>query len=209
MNEDETITFEDRSYVNPQVSLAEQDQFIERFKDIQSQNQAQINQQTQALGSQVPSNQGGLVGAEGLWNVQYQRPQVNAAIENLRQANQLQALNTVMSNEQNAMANRLNQAKRAYYRAQQEQSKRDRDKANTPSNNSDATKGDVEFVTSDTIAANLNDVPKDNFFYQLVNSDQTIPGYAPGVSAFTGATEAERRLKAIAQIIANRRKKAS
>lgn len=208
MNEDETITFEDRSYVNPQVSLAEQDQFLERFKDIQSQNQAQINQQTQALGSQVPSNQGGLVGAEGLWNVQYQRPQVNAAIENLRQSNQLQALNTVMSNEQNAMTNRLNQVKRAYYRALQEQNKRDRDKTNS-SNSSNSPKGDVDLITSDTIAANLKDVPQDNFFYKLVNSNDTIPGYAPGVSAITGATEAERRLKAIAQIIANRQKKAS
>lgn len=78
MNSDEVIEFEDRSYVNPQTSIDEQNQFIEKFRALQDQNQAQINQQTQALGSQVPSNQGGLVGAENLWNVQYQRPQVNA-----------------------------------------------------------------------------------------------------------------------------------
>lgn len=131
---DETITFEDRLYVNPEVSMAEQDQFIDKFRNIQAQNQAQINRDTYNLGTPVSSNLGGLTGAEGLWNTQYQRPQVNAAIENLRQVNMQQALNTAMGNQQNVMAERLNQAKRAYYRAQQEASARDRANANNPNN---------------------------------------------------------------------------
>lgn len=206
MNSDEVIEFEDRSYVNPQTSIDEQNQFIEKFRALQDQNQAQINQQTQALGSQVPSNQGGLVGAENLWNVQYQRPQVNAVgIENLRANNQLQALNTVMSNQQNAMANRLNQAKQAYYRAQQEASKRNRASGGSGTNGK-TPEGDVEYKTSETVLANLQDVPKNNKFYEIATGTDYIPGYATGVSAVTGNTEAERRLKWIAQIISNQMK---
>lgn len=137
---DEILTFEDRIYTNPEVSMAEQDQFIDKFRNIQAQNQAQINRDTYNLGTPVSSNMGGLTGAEGLWNAQYQRPQVNAAIENLRQVNVQQALNTAMQNQQNAMANRINQAKRAYYRAQQEASARDRANANQPSNTPDNSK---------------------------------------------------------------------
>lgn len=200
MNTDEVIEFEDRSYINPQVSLTEQDEFIDRFRALQGQNQAQINQQTQALGSQVPSNQGGLIGGEGLWEAQYQRPQVNAAIENLRAANQLQALNTVMQNQQSAMANRLNQAKRAYYTASQ--NKAARDSASSKS----SAEGDVEFKMSDTVLADLQDVPKSNKFYQVATGTDYIPGYGSGVTAIRGGTEAERRLNFIAQIISNKLK---
>lgn len=137
---DETISFEDRIYVNPEVSMAEQEQFMEKFRNVQGQNQSQINRDTYNLGTPVSSNLGGLTGAEGLWNVQYQRPAVNAAIENLRQVNMQQAVNTAMQNQQNAIANRLNQTKRAYYRAQQEASARDRANANQPSNTPDNSK---------------------------------------------------------------------
>lgn len=147
---DETITFEDRIYTNPEVSMAEQDQFIDKFRNIQAQNQAQINRDTYNLGTPVSSNMGGLTGAEGLWNAQYQRPQVNSAIENLRQVNIQQAVNTAMQNQQNAMANRINQAKRAYYRAQQEASARDRNKTNNPENPLGGTPGlGIETNTGD------------------------------------------------------------
>ncbi len=165
----ETFEFEDRVYVDPQISLNEQNDFIDKFRNLQTSNQAEINQQTQSLGSDVPSNQGGLIGAEGTWNVQYQRPQVNAAIENLRKANQLQALNTVMANEQSAMANRLAQAKRAYQQAQQERYKKDRDKANQlSSQRSNQTKGTVtpEYLASGSVNS----------------SDQTIRSNAPGTA---------------------------
>lgn len=139
--DNETITLEDRLYVNPEVSRAEQDAFLDKFRNIQAQNQAQINRDTYNLGTPVSSNLGGLTGADGRWNTQYQRPQVNAAIENLRQVNLQQAVNTAMQNQQNAIGERLNQAKRAYYRAQQEASARDRVNANKPSNQPDANSG--------------------------------------------------------------------
>lgn len=128
---DEIIEFEDRSYVDPNVGLAENDQFIEKFRNLQAQNQAQINRDTYNLGTPVPSNLGGLTGAEGLWNVRYQRPQVNAAVENLKQTMQQQALNTAMENQLTAAKNRANQAQRTYNRALQEQYAKDRAKANS------------------------------------------------------------------------------
>lgn len=134
MNNDETITFEDRLFINPEVSMAEQEEFMEKFRNVQAQNQGQINQDTYNLGTPVSSNLGGLTGAEGRWNTQYQRPQVNEAVENLRQVNMAQAVSTAMQNQQNAMGNRLEQAKRAYYRAQQEASARDRANANGNNN---------------------------------------------------------------------------
>lgn len=142
---EEVINFEDRTYVDPEVSLAEQERFMEKFRGIREQNQAQINRDTYNLGTQVPSNQGGLIGAEGLWNAQYQRPQVNAAIENLRQVGLQQAINTAMQNQQNAMSNRINQAKRAYYRAQQEAYKRNSSGGGTGGNGGggDAKKGGI------------------------------------------------------------------
>lgn len=144
MKNDEIIEFEDRSYVNPEVSLAEYDQFMEKFRNVQGQNQAQINRDTYNLGTQVPSNLGGLTGAEGLWNAQYQRTQVNDAIENLRRTGAAQAVATAMQNQQNAMANRLAQAQRAYNRAQQEAYNRDRSKSGSGSGTtSGAGDGDV------------------------------------------------------------------
>lgn len=162
----ETIEFEDRSYVNPEISMAEQDQFIEKFRDIQAQNQAQINRDTYNLGTPVSSNLGGLTGAEGLWGAEYQRPQVNAAIANLRRVNLQQAVNTAMANQQNAMQNRINQAKRAYYRAQQEAYARDRAKAN--SSTGDNKQGGVD----------VTELPEG----KVSSGGTTIRSNAPGTS---------------------------
>lgn len=163
----ETIEFEGRSYVNPEISMAEQDQFIEKFRDIQAQNQAQIDRDTYNLGTPVSSNLGGLTGAEGLWNAQYQRPQVDSAIANLRQINLQQAVNTAMQNQQSAIQNRINQAKRAYYRAQQEAYARDR--ANTNSGNGDGSKqGSID----------LTELPEG----KISSEDTTIRSNAPGTS---------------------------
>lgn len=163
----ETIELENRSYVNPEISMAEQDQFIEKFRSIQDQNQAQIDRDTYNLGAPVSSNLGGLTGAEGLWSAEYQRPQVNSAIANLRQINLQQAVNIAMQNQQNAMQNRINQAKRAYYRAQQEAYARDRAKAN--SSTSDNKQGGVD----------VTELPEG----KVSSEGATIRSNAPGTSA--------------------------
>lgn len=194
MNDDTILEVDERSYTNPQTGLAEQTEFIDTLRGLQAEKTAEINQNTYNLGSQVPSNIGGLTGSEGLWQAQYQTPQTDAQIANLRATAQQQALNQALQNESDIMQNRYKQALRGYY-------KRQRDKNNTPDTNT-TPKGDVEVKTSDTILAELQDVPTNSQFYKIATNDDYIPGYAPGVSAITGATEQERRLKAIAQIIA-------
>lgn len=129
MKDEELLTFNDtsysyvdptydRTYVNPEISQAEQLQFIDTLRDIQAQNNAQINQQTYALGTQVPSNLGGLTGSEGVWQARYQTPQMNATVANLQNTARQTALNTALSNQQTMWKNRYDQAKRALERAQ-------------------------------------------------------------------------------------------
>lgn len=108
---------EDRRYINPQVGLDESNAFIESLRETQAQNTAGIQQDTYNLGTQVPSNLGGLVGGEGYFKARYQTPQTNALVADLRAAAQAQALNEAMSNE-------LAQAKQRYNNAYKAASKR-------------------------------------------------------------------------------------
>lgn len=146
---DEVFTFEDREYVNPEVSLNEQLDFVDKYRTLQNQSQAQINRGTQALGTQVPSSMGGLTGAENLWTTQYRTPQVNATVENLKQAAQMSALNTALSNQQTMWQNRYNQAERAYQRAKM---KRDyTSTSNSGANDNVKFKGADEYEKKGTI----------------------------------------------------------
>lgn len=111
MNE-EVFSFEDRDYVNPTLSRDEQLSFIDNFRDIEQQNINQINADTYALGTQVPSNLGGLTGSEGIWNARYRTPKTETTIANLQAAAQQSALNQAMTNLQNMWQNRYNQAYR-------------------------------------------------------------------------------------------------
>ena len=63
----EDYAYEDdgRWYIRPEVALNEQNAFINNYRNIEAQNNAQIAQQTRALGTQVPSQLGGLVGGGG------------------------------------------------------------------------------------------------------------------------------------------------
>lgn len=97
--DDYSYEFEDRRYLNPQVSLDEQNAFIDNLRNLQEQNNAQITQQTYNLGSQLPSNKGGLVGGGSYFRSRYQTPQTNQSIADLRTAAQAQALNTLLFNE--------------------------------------------------------------------------------------------------------------
>lgn len=115
MNDDTVLTIEDRQYINPQTGLNEQLSFVDTLHDVQAQNTAQINQNTYNLGSQVPSNVGGLAGSERLWQAQYQTPQTNAQVANLRAVAQQQALNQATQNLQGIYQNRYKQALRDYY----------------------------------------------------------------------------------------------
>ena len=111
--ENETVTFEDQTYVNPETSLNEQNTFIDNLRASQARQNAEIQQQTQDLGTAVPSNLGGLVGGEGYFTSRYQTPQTNALVGQLRSTAQAQALSDVLSNQQAMWKQRYNEAYRA------------------------------------------------------------------------------------------------
>ena len=112
--ENETTEFENRTYINPEVSLNEQMSFIDNLRSNQGERNAEIQQQTYNLGTAVPSNLGGLTGGEGYWTSRYQTPQTASAVAELRSAAQAQALNDVLSNEQAKWKKRYNDAYKSY-----------------------------------------------------------------------------------------------
>lgn len=103
----------DRRYINPQVSLNEQNAFIDNLRNTQGQNTAQIRQDTYNLGTAVPSNLGGLTGGSNYFKSRYQTPQTNSMVADLRAAAQSQALSTLLSNEIGKAQKRYNDAYRA------------------------------------------------------------------------------------------------
>ena len=109
----EDYAYEDdgRWYIRPEVALNEQNASINNYRNIEAQNNAQIAQQTRALGTQVPSQLGGLVGGGGYFRSRHQTPQTNQIVADLRSQMQGQALQTILQNE-------LEKAKKKYKDAQ-------------------------------------------------------------------------------------------
>ena len=139
MNENELTTVNDRVYVNPQVSIDESNDFINNFRNIQSTNNAEVESQTHALGSDLPTFQGGLSGAGNSFISQYQTPTVNKAISDLKATVQSDALSLVLKNKLAQKQKEYNDAyKEAYKRAT----------ATTNNNNSNKETGDVEDVVT-------------------------------------------------------------
>lgn len=110
----ESYDFEDRKYVNPTLSRDEQLSFVDNFREAQQSNMDQIARDTHNLGTDVPSNLGGLSGSEGLWKASYVTPKVDSMISGLRASAQAKALNDVLSNYQEQMKKRYNDAYMAY-----------------------------------------------------------------------------------------------
>lgn len=111
--DDFSYTENDRRYINPQVSLDEQNAFIDNLRNMQRTNTAQITQDTRNLGTQVPSNLGGLTGGTSYFTSRYQTPQMNSMVSDLRSTAQANALTTLMSNEVAKAQKRYNDAYRA------------------------------------------------------------------------------------------------
>lgn len=107
---------DDRRYINPQTALDESNAFIDNLRNVQQQGTEEIAQDTYNLGTQVPSNLGGLVGSEGYFRSRYQTPQTNAIVSDLRAAAQAQALNEAMNNELSIAKQRYNNAYKAAQR---------------------------------------------------------------------------------------------
>ena len=108
---------EGRYYANPQVGLDRSNAFIDNLRATQGQQNQQIAQQTQNLGTNIPTNLGGLTGANSYFTSRYQVPQTNAAVSNLRAAAQATALNQALQNEQEIWKKRYQDAYRKYQKS--------------------------------------------------------------------------------------------
>ncbi len=125
--DDFSYTENDRRYINPQVSLAEQNAFINNLRNNQQDWTAQNATVTHNLGSALPSNLGGLTGGSSYFASRYQTPQTNSMISDLRAAAQSQALSTVMNNE-------IAKAQKRYQDAYRAAKKRESANSNSGSN---------------------------------------------------------------------------
>lgn len=114
---EETTEFEDRIYLNPQTGIDETNTFISNLRDTQNANNAQILEQTRNLGTNVPSNLGGLTGGEGYFTSRYQTPQTNTNVANLRATTQASAMKQVLANEEAMWKKRYQDAYRAYQKS--------------------------------------------------------------------------------------------
>lgn len=119
----ETYTFEDRTYIEPTVSRDEQLGFIDRLREIENKDLQKIATDTHNLGSDLPSNLGGLsgtnpdAGSAGIWRNRYEQPQTNALVASLRSSAQASALNDVLNNAMKQYKHRYNEAYRAAQKA--------------------------------------------------------------------------------------------
>lgn len=123
----ETTEVESRYYLNPQVALDEATSFIDNLRATQAQQNQQIAQDTAALGTSVPSVQGGL-GTNTPAGLSYftsriQTPQTASAVANLRATAQAAALNQALENEQAIWKKRYQDAYNAYQKRQYDASK--------------------------------------------------------------------------------------
>ena len=112
--ENEYKEFEGRAYLNPQVMVDESNTFIDNLRSSQGQQNQEIFTDTQRLGTDVPSNLGGLTGAGSYFTSRYQTPQTASNIANLRATAQASALNQVLANEEAMWKKRYNDAYRSY-----------------------------------------------------------------------------------------------
>lgn len=104
---------EDRRYINPQTALDESNEFMDNLRASQARNTQEIAQDTYNLGTEVPSNLGGLAGSESYFNSRYQTPQTNSLIADLRTTAQAQALGDALKNELAKAQQKYNNAYKA------------------------------------------------------------------------------------------------
>ena len=125
-----SYTENDRRYINPQVSLAEQNAFINNLRNNQQDWTDETLSVTENLGTKIPSQLGGLTGGSGYFASRYQTPQTNSMISDLRAAAQSQALSQLMNNE-------IAKAQKRYRDAYRAAKKRESDANNNGGNGND------------------------------------------------------------------------
>lgn len=157
MDTNETYQFEDRVYVNPSTAQNEAESFITTLRETQQGNNAQIEQDTQMLGTDVPSSQGGLISGasnpDSYFASRYQTPQVNSQVANLRATTQAATLNQLLKNDAAQWQKRYKDAYLAYQKRMH-----DKSNANAGGNQSNGpqTPGNVNENPNDVKPAENN-----------------------------------------------------
>lgn len=128
--DDFSYTENDRRYINPQVSLAEQNAFINNLRNNQQDWTDETISVTENLGTKIPSQLGGLTGGSGYFASRYQTPQTNSMVSDLKAAAQSQALSQLMNNE-------IAKAKKRYSDAYRAAKKRESDANSNGGNGND------------------------------------------------------------------------
>lgn len=149
LDENEFVEVEGRGYVNPQVALDESNTFIDNLRSTQQANNQQIQTDTYNLGTEIPSNLGGLTGAESYFTSRYQTPQTNAALSELRATAQAAALNDVLANEQAMWKKRYQDAYRNYQKRSYDKSYGGGSGGGSGSGNQSTWDGESELKTTD------------------------------------------------------------
>lgn len=138
MNDNEILEFEDRAYVSPTVSRDEQMEFINNYRNVLNNNVERINTQTHNLGTDVPSNLGGLTGADATFEQRYVTPNADAAVAELRAKAQETALTQSLNNLKAQMNKRYKDAYRNA-RIREQNAKKASDDTKIPLNVDDDT----------------------------------------------------------------------
>lgn len=145
LDDNEFVEVEGRQYLNPQVALDESNQFIDNLRSTQQANNQEIQTQTYNLGSELPSQLGGLGAPEdtslSYFTSRYQTPQTASVVANLRATAQAAALNQVLANEQAKWQKRYSDAYRKYQKSAYDKS----NLGNNPGDD-DAGKGSVDLL---------------------------------------------------------------
>ena len=176
LNDNEFTEFEGRSYLNPQVSLDESNTFIDNLRETQQANNQQIQTDTRNLGTDIPSNLGGLTGADSYFTSRYQVPQTNSAVADLKAAAQATALNEALANEEAMWKKRYQDAYRDYQ-------KRAWNKSNTTGGGGGGTEGGLEYEDTgeEQVTVGENEV-------SLEEPRTTDVGAVSAMNAYTGVT---------------------
>lgn len=150
--ESETYIEDGRVYARPEVPVTETDEFIANLRAVQDANNTDIKTQTENLGTDIASVQGGLIGPESYFTSRYQTPQTNQVVAELRSAAQASALNTALSNLQSQYQKRYQDAYKNYQKRASRGASGSGSGTSTGSGQNTVTVGEVVEQATDQIA---------------------------------------------------------
>lgn len=183
--------FENRSYTDPNAGVNEANQFIDNFRQTQTEHTNQIENETKNLGSDLPASEGGLAGSTELWTSRYQTAPNEALVADLKATTQAKAMADALDNIKEQWRTRYNIAYRNYYRRKEDEyrakkaaaAKKNSSNTNTNNNNNSTPAGNV--TTEST-----NDSPKSySTAISLDYGDLPDDGGAGGNSFWDGKSQ--------------------